>query len=390
MHKEPLIQTINILYFKKFLTVKNFQTQQVGNSFKVDGFDRYNHLIEINSIFSNNPLGFPIDRTGSINLPLKWDRGRLWRVPTQIRTIDDAMSDRVKDLTSYGCPINIFWSGGIDSTAVVTAFLKHAADLSQIRILYSPWSYYEHPEYFQFLKNFPEVELIDQSGVYYLNINLDGIFVSGNSGDETHASIDQSFLDTYGYNALHEPWQDFFVKKNSSSKFLEFCHDYFSMSGFEIKTVLEARWWFYISNKISTIQQEHMVPFLLADPNLKNFSLEKLFGFYDSYEYESFIYWNIPEIMSSPSYSSWKQMLKNYCFEFDNLVDWYKNKEKFHSVQLGHYNKKKIVLNDSRYIIILNNGEKIQTPNLPFFSLVELDEAYGTKLNYLFNDPDKL
>jgi len=390
MHNPPLIETANSNFFKTLLSFKKINVTPVGRLYKIDGFTSYNHLININSIFSTNPMGFPIDRTGQINLPLKWANHRPWQIPNSQLTLDAAMQQRVQYLSSQHGPINIFWSGGIDSTAIVTAFLKHCPDLSKIRILYSPWSHYEHSEYIDFLKSFPEVTLIDLSGELYLDFELDGIFISGNSGDEIHASIDQSFIEAYGYATLHESWQDFFIKKNNQDKFIDFCQWYFSLSGFEIKTVLEARWWFYTSNKISSLLRQSTIPFVLSGVNTNNYSPSKVYGFFDCYEYESFIYWNISDIMKSSDYKTWKQILKDYCFEFDHLEKWHENKSKFHSVQFSHYTAKKIILNDSRYILILTDGEKIQTPNLPFLSKIEFDKEYGSTLDYLFNDPDKL
>ena len=213
--------------------------------------------------------------------------------------------------------------------------------------------------------------------------------MSGNSGDEIHASIDQSFLENHGYETLHSPWQDFFIKQNNNDEFIDFCSQYFSLSGFNINTVLEARWWFYTSNKITSILRESTVPMLMSGKHIDTNLISKIFGFFDCYEYENFIYWNIPAVMKSSNYNTWKQILKDYCFEFDKLQDWYLNKSKYHSIQLGIYTEKKIILNDNRYILILDNGERIQTPNLPFFSQVEFIENHGTTLDYLFNVPNK-
>lgn len=391
MHNSSLlIETVNSQYFKKLLEFKKLGVTSVGGLCKIDGFTSYNHLIDINLVFSNFPRHFPIDRTESINLPLKWSVHRPWQVPKNQLTLNAAMQQRVEFFSSKNVSINIFWSGGIDSTAIVTAFLKHCPDLSKVRIIYSPWSCYEHPDYIDFLKSFPELTLIDQSGTFYLDITLDGIFISGNSGDEIHASIDQSFLESYGYDALYEPWQDFFIKKNNQDKFIDFCYWYFSLSGLEIKTVLEARWWFYTSNKITSLLRETTIPFLLSDATVVDSNPNKVHGFFDCYEYENFIYWNISNIIKSADYKTWKQLLKDYCFEFDNLKEWYKNKSKFNSMQIIDYARKKIILNDNRYILILTNGEKICTPNLPFLNQLEFDKKYGNTLDYLFNDPDKL
>lgn len=389
MRKHPLVITANNYLLKKLLNSKGLLTEDCGSLFKVSGFAEYNNLIELNKVFSSNPKYFPIDRTCSVKSPIKWAVQRPWVVPTNAVSLDDAMAARVFELASLGEKINVFWSGGIDSTAIVTAFLKNLDDCSQLRVLYSPWSYYEHPEYFDILKKIPQVELIDQSGEIYFDLQLDGIFVSGNSGDEIHASIDSSFLEKYGYDALNRPWKDFFVSCNNDPGFIDFCEEHFKFSGFDIKTVLETRWWFYTSCKINSILREYTIPLLLSN---KTFEIRSsnIYGFFDCDQYENFIYWNIESIMRNADYSSWKQILKDYCYSFDKLAEWRQHKTKFHSNQLNDYTRKKTVLNDKRYIFILDDDQMIQTPNLPFFSSIEFDRRYGNSLDYLFNDTDKI
>jgi hypothetical protein len=388
MHNQ-LVETVNLQYFYKFLSHKNVQFTNVGALAKINGYNRFNNLIEINSIFSTAPNFFPVDRTVDANNPIKWANIRPWSKPSKQLSINESMHAIVRRLSSNNKKINVFWSGGIDSTAIVTAFLKYLDNTDQLRIIYSPWSYYEHPEYLDFLKKFSQVELIDQSGERYLNLDLDGIFISGNSSDEVHASIDESFLNQYGYDFLRSSWRDFFNQRTPNSQFIDFCDQYFSQAGFDVRTVLEARWFFYTACKIDSILRDHTVPFLLADTN-KTADIKNIIGFFHCEEYEQYIYWNLNEIMPSADYKSWKQPLKDFCFEFDQLEDWYKTKSKFHSVQISHYTRKKITLNDRRYIFILENGERVQTNSLPFFSDKEFKNKYGSSLDYIFNEPDKL
>lgn len=364
-------------------------TQKVGNLETVQGFPDYNNLIAVNSVFSNFPSYHPVDRTGVVTHPVKWSIKRTWQVPQRRLTLDQAMENRVHRLVGLGQKINIFWSGGIDSTAIVTAFLRHARDLSQVRIVYSPWSCYEHPEYMDFLNGFPAVEKIDQSGVRYLDLDLDGIWISGNSGDEMHASIDESFINNYGYEGLYGPWRDFFWQRLPDDKFMEFCERYFAKSGLSIQTVLEARWWFYAACKATSILRDQTVPFLLTNQH-HAINLRSLHGFYDCEEYENFIYWNIPAVMERADYASWKQILKNYCRDFDGFTGWCEQKTKFHSGQITIYTHKKAIMNDQRYLLILEDGTKISTPNLPFFSDLEWHETHSSSLDYLFNEPDQI
>jgi hypothetical protein len=387
MHDLPKIISIDNYFFQKLLTFKNIEFENVSGLFKFKNSIDYNFLVDINSVFSNSPRFHPVDRTGTVKMPIQWTPTRPWSVPKTQLTLDEAMCQRVKNLGSLDKKINIFWSGGIDSTAIVTAFLKYHDHHDQIRIVYSPWSRFEHNEYLDFLKKFPAVELVNASDQLYMDLHLDGIIVSGNSGDEAHASIDQSFLDLHGVDSLQQPWVDFFYKNNSNDEFIGFCKRFFSLSGFEITTVLEARWWFYASCKVNSILHNQTIPFSLSNKSCRSNinNVKDVYGFFDCDEYESYIYWNISSIMPTHDYASWKQNLKDFCYRFDNLETWYKNKTKYSSRQMTDYQSKKIVMNDSRFIMILDNCEKIQTPSLPFFSKLEFEQAYGNSLDYLFN-----
>ena len=194
----PSIAAVDSRYFKKISEWHGVAAEQVGEIFKIENSIAHNNIVEINKIFSQKPSWFPVDRSGFAKPLIKFYAQRPWQIPKQQKSLDQAFRERVHNLEKHNKTINIFWSGGIDSTTIVTAFLKHSKDLSQIRILYSPWSTYEHPDYMDFLKKFNNIELIDTSGTKYIDAQFDGIFITGHGGDELMASIDESFFTKYG------------------------------------------------------------------------------------------------------------------------------------------------------------------------------------------------
>jgi hypothetical protein len=366
------VAVINPLYQKRIFEFLGIPSETVGQLFKVPGFKQHNFLVDINQIFAKNPAYGLIDRTGTVAQPVNYHVPRPWRVPTKEHSLDQAVAAIVNDVASLGGMINIMWSGGIDSTLITTAFLKHHQDLSQLRILYSPWSTYEHPEYLNFLKKFPSVELIDISGDVYLNTAaLDGVYVVGDGGDESHASLDNSFYNKYGGAELQTNWLDFFAQHNLDCEFLDFCTEFFSRSGRDINTVLEARWWFYISCKFYGTFFETKWPYFFC--GYDNFSPDRLISFFDNDHYQNFIYYNTDLIMQGNNYSNWRQFIKDYCCEFDGFKNWAETHKKINSVQVIEYHYKKLALLDRRWLMIESNGNKISTPNLPLFSKLEFD-----------------
>ena len=383
---KPLVKCLDILLSDSLLSAQGYRIiKSCGTIQMLEGFDLYNNLITINSFFSTEPKFHPQDRTELAHGAVKFASVRAWKAPVTQIDLATAMQQRVKEITDYKVPVNIMWSGGIDSTSVLVAFIKYAPDLKQCRVIYSPWSCYEHPDFFQLLRTMPDIELVDISGTTYLDLQLDGIYVSGNTGDEMHASLDKSFFDAVGFDGLQRSWQDFFVSKGASDKLIEFCEKHFDAAGKDIVTVLDARWWFYASCKLTSVLYANDLTMLCSSNRL--FDPQRLVGFFDSDSYESYIYFNTDKIIPSDNYATWKQHLKNFCFEFDGLENWCKNKTKFHSAQTRIYGLKKQLLNNQRALLWLEDGSSVITPSLPFFSKNEWDSVKDP-YQYLFRMPN--
>lgn len=366
---------------------KGLTVEPQGRLFYVQGFEDFNNIIEINRCFSSDPFGIPVDRTGTVHSPLNYKIYRPWQVPTQCGTLDEALQRRVLDLCQTGETINVMWSGGIDSTTAVTAFLRHAPDLAQIKIFYSPFSVYEHNQYLDFLKQYPQLECIDTSGENYMTQQWPGIWISGDGGDELNASLDDSFLKAYGTDIVHRPWKEFFhsqqQQKSMSTNLIEFAEKFYSLAGRPINTVLEARWFFYATMKLR-ILMSHKYDLLCDYPDMQS---DRVQAFFDCDSFESWVYFNTDKIFAGSEYRNWKQYLKDYCYEHDGLADWRDNKVKRESFQLMLYTMKKTALQDNDCIFILDNGHRVRTPGLPLWSGIEFDRCYGTNLDYLFNEP---
>jgi len=378
MHNPSILHTTPV-YFKKVLDYHNISHFPSKSSIPyISEYKEYNYLIDINSVFSNSPSGDVIDRTQSIAMPFKLHIARPWIVPLSNNlSLDESMNKRVNELSDYNEKINIFWSGGIDSTAVVVAFLLNCKNISQLRILYSTSSMKENPALFLALSSIEQLEMMEFSGDVYLNQNLDGIFITGDAADDLTASLDLSFYQEHGFDGCKQPWQDLFYNKTQNSNFVNFCEQFFQKSGRDITTVLEARWWFYTNCKIQKF------------PALASYILQPhqplVIGFFDFYDFEHFMFWNTDSILSTPDYSSYKNQLKKYIFLYDKNNNYFKNKTKFNSNQLLKYRNKKIALLNQNAIMLLSDGTRIKTDNLPFLSEHDYRLKYQNSLDYLFD-----
>jgi hypothetical protein len=103
-------------------------------------------------------------------------------------------------------------------------------------------------------------------------------------------------------------------------------------------------------------------------------------------EFENFIYFNTDKILPTTEYQSWKQYLKDFCYQHNKLETWYRQHRKVSSGQIVEYTFKKVALTDSRYLMILNDGSVVRTPNLPLFSARELQQHCQSQVRSMFND----
>ena len=381
MPDQPFILKTLPVYFNKVLKyhgLVNELQEEKFKQFSVTGFEQWNMLQKINNCFSNNARGDIIDRTEFSKCPVNYHKTRTWSVPTSnILSLDDCFRLRVTELTSTNQKINLFWSGGIDSTSVLIGFLKHCNNINQLRIIYSTASMKENPGFFLELVSIPELEMLEFGGSVYLTQELDGTFVSADAADELTASLDESFFKDITYEGLHKPWEDFFYNRTKNTDLIDFCKSWFEVSGRPIETILQARWWFYTTCKIQKYT---------ADRNdILNDNQPLVVGFYDTPEFEAYTYFRIDSLMVNKNYKSYKQFLKDYIYDFNKDISYLRDKSKQNSVQLGLYADKRLVLNFNKYIMLLSDGTRIRTPSLPLLSEKEYRDTYGDSLNYLFN-----
>jgi len=370
---KPLLMTINPDYFYKILDWKKQSYELVGSLAMLPGYRRYNYLIKLNSIFSKFPMGDPVDRTQNISGPFNFEIMHPWTPPNTPLTFDEVMVQQVRNYINTGQKLNLCWSGGIDSTCIVAAFLQHTNTIDQLRIVYSPFSLYENRDFFQYLrKNYPQLEMLDISGDVYLNNTFDGIMINGHGGDEFTASLDESFFNAVGFDGLHRPWQDFV----HDMELQEFCKEYFALSQRPIDTLLEARWWFYAAVKSQV--------FGPRDRAFTNSAITS--SFFNCKEFEDYMWHNIDQVIVNNNYNSYKQFMKNYIYEFDGNDEYRVLGRKLNSLQFFCYTQKKTELAGTQWIARLADQSTIKTPSLPLFSKLEFEQTYGESLEYLFNN----
>lgn len=377
--------TPNMLLFNKhfqktLLEWQKFKTASISNTFKVSGFDSYNYLVDLNLLVDPDWITCPLnDRSQFITSPFNVTITRPWRPPAAEITLSQFFKNRVLDYCEHNVKINICWSGGIDSTAIVVAFLKHCTNLEQLRIVYSNSSIHEHADFLSFLdKNFPQIEKINiDVRNTALPMQLDGLTITGDPCDELTGCLDPGSAYCYDISALSQPWKTVVYNKTHDSKFVEFLENWFALAQKPIETMSDARWWMFMQTHAqggvlqNLIHLKHMFPETTADV-----------GFYDCYDFEDFIYYHT-HVLSD--FDHYKDFLKAYIFEFDQDHEYHNSAKKVRSKYLTLTNTKTGLINNSDWLFILDDYTTLKTKNLPLLSVKELDAAFGHSVGHFFN-----
>jgi uncharacterized protein YeaC (DUF1315 family) len=230
-------------------------------------------------------------------------------------------------------------------------------------------------------QNFPDIELIDISGDIYLNMVLDGTYVTGHGADELMGSLDKSFFDQGAQTNVLRPWKDFFVEQQLDTDFIDWSTEFFSGAHRPVQNLLHARWWFYTCCKL---QYLNTVNSLLFGTN-QSVDLDNFLAFYDCDIFESWAWHNLDSVIEdSTDYSTWKKCLRRYVYQKWPDDDYLHHTQKVNSIQLVIYRLKKQWLNDTHWIGILETGQVLRTPNLPLFSMKEWQLTYNGRYDYLW------
>ena len=116
----PLIA--NFLYYKQTL-----EDSWEGDEFTVGGLGLRRQYRALQKAFDNKP---PLlyDRTGTIPHYIDFVNKSPMPIEGTSRSIKEIAVERARELIALNKPIKVFWSGGVDSTSMMVAFLLAGAD----------------------------------------------------------------------------------------------------------------------------------------------------------------------------------------------------------------------------------------------------------------------
>jgi hypothetical protein len=207
------------------------------------GSQDYKKLHQINRCFSSRPWGILQDTTNHVPHHFNIKTKNPYEFSVEHRSFGEVCLQTAQEISdSTDRPIAVFWSGGIDSTAVLVA-LAQTVDVKRINVVCNQGSIDEFPSFYH-EKIKPNFAVLSPS---WLHQHYQEYFsVSGDGGDTVWAVIDDSFW-AKDQHRLHKSWQD--CIDTAIMPDIDFVEEFCSWSGVPIETWLDLRAWFYLSCK---------------------------------------------------------------------------------------------------------------------------------------------
>jgi hypothetical protein len=268
------------------------------------------------------------------------------------KTFSDISDQRYHELSRLysSRPWLILWSGGIDSTAIVTSILKNTTDYSNIHIACNATSVAENPTFF-YKHIQPHFRVVDSS-IMALSAALENQYfvISGEFGDQLHAgSISQKMM------ATDHKLLDIDVNK-SPDILLKYLEDQIdsSWAHWYYETVLENSksvdvpvvtyhdffWWSYFNQLWPTIKIRGVQYLNNINPASVTNYLNNFINWFESTEYQLWAMANNAKgIKYGSNLAEYKLESKKYIYDYDRNIHYYKFKTKIASVSLEVFNK---------------------------------------------------
>jgi hypothetical protein len=254
--------------------------------------------------------------------------GDILKLPANTKSFGDVAEEHANAMKAYNAPIYIMYSGGIDSSAAVIAFLRtwSPQELERVHILASHHSVEEFPELWNVIvdKFRNRIHPSFQHPEHYCER---GYLVTGEHGDQLFGSdVLKHIVQVYEDEGIHKPWQEtmpavyhkIFGKEFDVTQFISRYEPTLSACPFPIKTSFDWVWWFNFTNK-----WQHVKYRLLGHKtwNTPQKSFERIKHFYDTPAWQRWSLDNHDKKIGA-SFQSYKLAAKAYIVAATGFSDY--------------------------------------------------------------------
>ena len=250
----------------------------------------------------------------------------------------DLMDARAQEIVANKERIAVSWSGGVDSTGIVTAILKNLPENERDRltVLCSNSSLEEAPNYYKLLMNMGiDVRITDNLfktlGDVECDVALNGFVADQLFGSEIYLEKQELYNAPWmdGVSAFVEDRMGMPLSEKSKSVLHEIYTDYAQKVGIHLEQWCEFAWMINFCCKYSWVQD--LLPiFASGSPNQ-----DKLELFYDTMDFQRFAITRQDEIRTVNCHTHlrhYKRPIKQYIFNFAGDQDYLLRKGKMNSL----------------------------------------------------------
>ena len=303
-------------------------------------------IFELDNLMSDPPIiragqlvqaYMPVDRTGQFN-PFHISYNPIPKFKNFNKSWEECCMEAAKDLWRLRKPLELFWSGGIDSSGVLIALLETKSDSDVLNIRYTQDSIDEFPLMWEKMvkdKNDPlaHKEMLDT--LLFENHNV--IKVTGECGDQCfgsdalHANLDKHAKDwetvfSWPNGKLFNTKPD--VPKDTQENYeykkmqlAEILFEHVDHSPIKIKTIFDLFWWCNFCFKWQDVDSRMI--FTFSDTS----DWRSTISFFNT---ENFQKWSIVnhDIKHGGTWETYKQPAKDYINKYIKDETYRKNKTK--------------------------------------------------------------
>lgn len=238
------------------------------------------------------------------------------------KSYEEICMERAKYFIDTNKHITLCWSGGIDSTTALAAFLKCGIKKDQLTVIGNMKSLKEHPRFF---KNY--ITKLDrffciENPMYHIK-NDGGLVITGEHNDQIFGSIITIDLFKKGLLKFEDPYE-----KHINGKFLELMKPIMNKCPFKLETIQDFYWWLSFCLKWQDVKVRIVNYF--SNPRI----IENTHTFFESTDFQQWSLNNNDKKIGR-DLESYKMTAKEFIFEFDKDYDYLKYKTKIGSLKMN-------------------------------------------------------
>jgi hypothetical protein len=283
-----------------------------------------------------------IDRTRSLEFPFEYEI--LSPMPQADQNFDTTFEQLCisraeniwKTCVDQEKHLNVYWSGGIDSTCVLISLLKtaHADHLALITVLMNMHSRQEYPSFFEnHIQNKLKYKL---TGATTHSFRAQDLHVTGEIGDQLFGSMWMiKYLGQFDRLFMHDIPQHMepLTGTDNNTELLEYMDPLLKAAPFEICCVYDLVWWLNFSCKWQDVQLRFIKD---VDSMTRDTFFNSICHFFDT---EEFQLWSMKEsnhrnLKVGPKWNTYKKEAKQFIYDFTQDAQYRDFKRKIPSLRI--------------------------------------------------------